>query len=178
MPFPPVPKSYQLLTNKGEVSPDNLNKTIENILIYLQRLKDGAFDEIISILENNPEIILAIIFSVLQDSATIDFITIDNHIEAEVIDNAITYAKIQQVNTAKLLGNPTGILADVQEITLGSGLQFVGSTLNIIETIGNSRVVPLSSILRLADTFSLVISRYFTVLGTLILEGDACLEII
>lgn len=43
--------------------------------------------------------------------------------------NKVTYAKIQQVGAVSLLGNPTGLPADVEEITLGSGLSFSGTTL-------------------------------------------------
>lgn len=43
--------------------------------------------------------------------------------------NKITYAKMQQASTVTLLGNPTGGTANISEITLGSGLSFVGSTL-------------------------------------------------
>lgn len=44
--------------------------------------------------------------------------------------HVVTYAKMQQAGAATLLGNPTGSLADVQEITLGTGLSFSGSVLN------------------------------------------------
>lgn len=46
-----------------------------------------------------------------------------------VAANAITYAKFQQVNSHKLLGNSTSSLANVQELTLGSGITLSGSTL-------------------------------------------------
>lgn len=42
---------------------------------------------------------------------------------------AVTYAKIQNVAAASLLGNPTGSPAATSEITLGSGLAFSGTTL-------------------------------------------------
>jgi|GEM_PF-2209375 len=42
---------------------------------------------------------------------------------------AVTYAKIQNVATLSLLGNPTGSAAAPSEITLGSGLSFSGTTL-------------------------------------------------
>jgi len=38
--------------------------------------------------------------------------------------NKITYPKIQQVSAVSLLGNPTGALANVQEIALGNSLLF------------------------------------------------------
>ncbi len=47
-----------------------------------------------------------------------------------VANNAITYGYLQQGTTATLLGNPTGGTANVQEITLGTGLSFAGSVLN------------------------------------------------
>lgn len=46
-----------------------------------------------------------------------------------VSTNGITYAKIQQETASTLLGNPTGVLANTQPITLGSGLNFSGTTL-------------------------------------------------
>jgi len=43
--------------------------------------------------------------------------------------NAVSYSKLQQVGANSLLGNPTGSLANAQEITLGSGLSFTGTTI-------------------------------------------------
>lgn len=43
---------------------------------------------------------------------------------------SVTYAKIQNVAASSLLGNPTGSPATVEEITLGTGLTFSGTTLN------------------------------------------------
>src|SRR5258706_2086745 len=48
---------------------------------------------------------------------------------ANIVDNAVTYAKIQQANPQVLIGNWQGSTADVGEIGLGQGLLFNGSTL-------------------------------------------------
>lgn len=45
--------------------------------------------------------------------------------------NKVTYAKFQQVAASRLLGNPTGALANVSEISLGSGLAFSGSQIEV-----------------------------------------------
>jgi hypothetical protein len=57
--------------------------------------------------------------------------------------NKVTYAKMQQASASTILGNPTGSLANVSEITLGSGLAFSGTTLivtagSFYQTIDNA----------------------------------------
>ena len=49
---------------------------------------------------------------------------------AEIANSNVTYAKIQNVAAARLLGNPTGSAAAPSEITLGTGLSFAGTVLN------------------------------------------------
>ncbi len=43
--------------------------------------------------------------------------------------NKVTFAKFQQVGAGKLLGNPTASTADAEEISIGTGLSYSGSTL-------------------------------------------------
>lgn len=63
---------------------------------------------------------------------------------AKINAAAVTYAKMQQASTVTLLGNPTGGTANVQEITLGSGLAFSGSTLTASGSGGTVTSVDLS----------------------------------
>jgi len=74
--------------------------------------------------------------TIFVDSATIDFTYTDAtpSIGASVIDDSITYAKIQNVTTNRLLGRATAGSGNVEEITLGSGLSFTGTTLNVTST--------------------------------------------
>lgn len=51
-------------------------------------------------------------------------------VTADIPNSTVTYAKIQNVTNARLLGNNSGAAAPPQEITLGTGLSFSGTTLN------------------------------------------------
>jgi Repeat of unknown function (DUF5907) len=56
---------------------------------------------------------------------------------ANIQNNAVTYAKIQQASADTLIGNPTSGTANVEEITLGNLLSFSGTTLQVAPTILN-----------------------------------------
>lgn len=68
----------------------------------------------------------------LTDSSTIDFTYNDgaNTITAIVIDGSITYAKIQSVADARLLGRSAGSAGVVQELTVGAGLSLSAGDLS------------------------------------------------
>lgn len=46
---------------------------------------------------------------------------------ARLADEAVTYAKIQHMTTDRLLGRDTASTGDVEELTVGGGLEFTGS---------------------------------------------------
>lgn len=66
---------------------------------------------------------------ILTDSATIDFTYDDglNTITAIVINDSITFAKIQNITSDRLLGRDTAASGDTEEITVGGGVEFTGS---------------------------------------------------
>ncbi len=53
---------------------------------------------------------------------------------ATIANDAVTYAKIQNVTTNRLLGRATAGAGDTEEITLGTNLSFTGTTLNAAST--------------------------------------------
>ena len=54
---------------------------------------------------------------------------------AVITDNAVTYAKIQEVAASRLLGNPTGALTEVSEVSLGTGLEFSGTSIKAVSVV-------------------------------------------
>lgn len=84
--------------------------------------------------------------SILTDSATIDFTYNDGvpSITASVINNSITFAKIQQVSTQTLLGRSTAGTGNVEQITLGANLQLVGGVLDTSFTPTNGTVTSVA----------------------------------
>jgi hypothetical protein len=61
-----------------------------------------------------------------RSSTTLGFGTIAT---AGIADDAVTYAKIQNVTASRLLGRSTASAGDIQEISLAGGLAFSGSNL-------------------------------------------------
>ncbi len=70
-----------------------------------------------------------------------DVTTTGASLATSIASGAVTYAKIQNVAAIRLLGNPTGSAAAPSEISLGSGLNFSGTTLN---TVNNGTVTSVS----------------------------------
>lgn len=79
-------------------------------------------------------------------SVTVDSFTPSGSVAtANIQNNAVTYAKIQQASADTLIGNPTGGTADVSEITLGNGLEFSGTDLQVPLTNEAYVAVPITA---------------------------------
>lgn len=74
--------------------------------------------------------------AVSSTSVTVESVSATSSVgTANIINNAVTYAKIQQTSAGSvLIGNPTGSAANVSEITLGNGLAFSGTSLQVANT--------------------------------------------
>lgn len=63
---------------------------------------------------------------------------------SNIVNNAVTYAKFQQVAANSLVGNPTGGTANAEGITLGNGLSFNGTTLQVNTGLAQQATVNLT----------------------------------
>lgn len=64
---------------------------------------------------------------------------------ANIQNNAVTFAKMQEIATVTLLGNPTGGTTEVSEITLADGLEFSGTDLQVPATYLRYTTVAISA---------------------------------
>lgn len=64
---------------------------------------------------------------------------------SNIVNNAVTFAKMQEIATHTLLGNPTGGTTEVSEITLGNGLEFSSTTLRVPLTNLNYTTVAITA---------------------------------
>jgi len=80
--------------------------------------------------------------NILTDSSTINFAYSDvsNIITADIITNSVVFDKIQQISTNTLLGRYDSGTGNVQLITIGTGLELDGDTLNVSFVPGSGTV--------------------------------------
>lgn len=67
-----------------------------------------------------------------------DVTTTAGSLATTIANNAVTYAKFQQVAAVSLVGNATGSTANATGITLGTSLSFSGSSINTVQDIRTS----------------------------------------
>lgn len=95
------------------------------------------------------------------------------------IDNdVVSFAKMQNIATNKLLGRGTAGTGDIEQITLGTGLSFTGTTLNVTGGTGTVTIVSVVSVNGFAgtvatDTTTPAITITTTITGVLKGNGTA-----
>ena len=80
-----------------------------------------------------------------SSGVTVNSFTVSGSVAtANIQNNAVTFAKMQEIATVTLLGNPTGGTTEVSEVTLGNGLEFSGTDLQVPLTNLNYTTVAVS----------------------------------
>lgn len=115
-------------------SPNDTVATIEAANYFLSKHQLLCVNDII--LGNGTDASFALVVTAVSStSVTTASMGLTASIGTANIQNAaVTYAKIQNEAASSILGNPTGAPASPSEITLGNGLSFVGTTLQVPNT--------------------------------------------
>lgn len=139
---PTTLNSPNLFTYK---SPNDATATIEGANYFLSEYASLDVGDIILGAGTDTSFALVVTASSSTSVTTQSMGLTTNIGTANIQNNAVTYAKIQQASADTLIGNPTGGAANVEEITLGNGLQFSGSTLQLNPQLLNVVEVSLTA---------------------------------
>jgi hypothetical protein len=89
---------------------------------------------------------LYIVATSSSTGVTVNSFTVSGSVAtANIQNNAVTFAKMQEIATVTLLGNPTGGTTEVSEVTLGNGLEFSGTDLQVPLSVINYATVAVSA---------------------------------
>ncbi len=85
-----------------------------------------------SITQYTDELAQDAVGTILVDSSTIDLTYNDAtpSITASIIDDSVTFDKIQNINTARILGRTTASSGNVEELSAGTGISISGGTIS------------------------------------------------
>lgn len=127
------------------VSPNDTVATITGSNYFLPQYKSLSVGDIIW--GSGTDASFAVqVTAVSSTSVTVASMGITTSIgTANIVNNAVTYAKFQQVAANSLVGNPTGSLANAEGITLGNGLLFAGTSLELNPNLLNMVEVNLTA---------------------------------
>jgi hypothetical protein len=115
-------------------SPNDAVATIAAANYFLTQYASLSVGDWIFVNGTDASEILVVVTSSSAGVTTAGFAASGTVNTANIVNNAVTYAKFQQASADTLIGNPTGGTANVEEITLGNGLAFSGTTLAVPNT--------------------------------------------
>lgn len=115
-------------------SPNDSVATISAANYFLSKYAELKVGDWIFVNGTDGSTILIVLTSSSTGVTTQGFAASGSVNTANIVNNAVTYAKIQEIPTVTLLGNPTGGTTEVSPVTLGNGLQFTSTTLNVPDT--------------------------------------------
>lgn len=125
-------------------SPNDTVATIEASNYFLSQYATLNVGDIIIANGTDANTLLIVTASTSTSVTTAAFTPAGTVNTANIVNNAVTYAKFQQVAADSLVGNPTGSLANAEGITLGNGLSFSGTTLQVNPSIVGQATVNMT----------------------------------
>lgn len=126
-------------------SPNDTAATIEGSNYFLPQYASLSVGDMIMGFGTDTSFLLQVT-AVSSTSVTTETVGFSSSVgTANIINNAVTYAKMQQTSAGDvLIGNPTGSAANVEEITLGNGLSFSGTSLQVNLGLARQATVALT----------------------------------
>lgn len=122
-----VKVDWDELPTGGAVAADDVSYTPTGTIAAAD--VQGAIDELDSELEERVEDIVGSIFVTSEGTGDLDWTYTDGSdaLNAAVKSNAVTFAKMQDIATDRLIGRKTASSGDPEECTLSEVLDFIGS---------------------------------------------------
>ncbi len=123
-----VKVDWDELPTGGAVAADDVSYTPTGTIAATD--VQGAIDELDSELEERVEDIVGSIFVTSEGTGDLDWTYADGSdaLNAAVKSNAVTFAKMQDIATDRLIGRDTASSGDPEEISLNATLEFTGSS--------------------------------------------------
>ncbi len=112
-------------------SPTDAVATIEGADYFLPQYASLSVGDWILVNGSDASEILIVDTVSSTNVTTVGFVPAFSVDTANIVNNAVTFAKMQEIATHTLLGNPTGGTTEVSEVTLGNGLEFSSTTLRV-----------------------------------------------
>lgn len=133
-PFGGSPNVINAPNNFMYGSPVDAVAAISGANYFLSKYAELKAGDWIFVNGTDASTILIVLTSTSTGVTTAGFAASGSVNTANIVNNAVTFAKIQEIPTLTLLGNPTGGTTEVSAVTLANGLQFASTTLQLAPT--------------------------------------------